>query len=555
VSPLDLVPSPIELPIDERARKPRSLRRFRIQTVEHPRPWSARHRSWTYWSPRVPSATVPLLAFVSVGIPAVGLRLWHLTALGLNSDEAVYAGQAASLAKDPNYLPYFPVFRAHPLLFQMLLSVQYRIVGVSELGGRLMAVAFGLGLVAIVYLLGKLLYDRRVGYVAALIVAVMPYLVVVNRQVLLDGPMTFFATLALLLLAKYVHTRRTPWLYAAASALGLTVLSKETAILLFGGVYAFFALTPAVRVKLRQLGLALAIFLGMVLLYPISVTLSGAKSTGGSFLVWQLMRRANHGWSFYASVVPPAIGWPVVVAAAAGLWLLRRNRSWRESLLLCWITGPLIFFEVWAVKGYQYLLPIAAPVAVLAARALIAIPADRRWSLGRLPVSGSTARVAAVLAVVLLVGNATLQQVAPSNTGTTFLAGTGGVAGGREAGTWIRENVPENAQILAIGPSMANIVQYYGRRQAFGLSVSPNPLHRNPVYTPIDNPDLKIRDNDLQYLVWDSYTAGRTSFFAERLLAFARRYHGEIVHTESITVVEGGRPVSKPVIVVFRVRP
>ena len=57
---------------------------------------------------------------------------------------------------------------------------------------------------------------------------------------------------------------------------------------------------------------------------------------------------------------------------------------------------------------------------------------------------------------------------------------------------------------MTIGPSMANLVQFYGHRRAYGLSVSPNPLNRNPSYEPLVNPDRALRDNELQYVVWDS---------------------------------------------------
>ena len=55
--------------------------------------------------------------------------------------------------------------------------------------------------------------------------ALMPYHVVVSRQVLLDGPMTLFATLTLVLLARFADDRAaargsTP----PAAAMGLTVL-------------------------------------------------------------------------------------------------------------------------------------------------------------------------------------------------------------------------------------------------------------------------------------------------------------------------------------------
>ena len=72
--------------------------------------------------------------------------------------------------------------------------------------------------------------------------------------------------------------------------------------------------------------------------------------------------------------------------------------------------------------------------------------------------------------------------------------------------------------MLALGPSMANIVQFYGHRKAYGLSVSPNPLHRNPVVRAGENPDLQIRHGDLQYIVWDSFSAGALAVLRATLL-------------------------------------
>ena len=117
-------------------------------------------------------------------------------------------------------------------------------------------------------------------------------------------------------------------------------------------------------------------------------------------------------------------------------------------------------------------------------------------------------------------------------------------------------NVPEGGQMLALGPSMANIIQFYGHRKTYGLSVSPNPLHRNPVYEPVTNPDLKIRHNDLQYIVWDSFSAERSPFFAATLLKYVDRYNGEIVHTESVPfTTASGDSIQKPVIIIYKVRP
>jgi len=97
----------------------------------------------------------------------------------------------------------------------------------------------------------------------------------------------------------------------------------------------------------------------------------GGGQKAGNYLVWQLFRRPNHDWLFYPTVVPDAIGPLVVLVAVAGLFLLRRETSWREKLLVGWIVVPVVFFQLWPVKGYQYLLPIAPAFTILAGRTLV----------------------------------------------------------------------------------------------------------------------------------------------------------------------------------------
>ena len=104
---------------------------------------------------------------------------------------------------------------------------------------------------------------------------------------------------------------------------------------------------------------------------------------------------------------------------------------------------------------------------------------------------------------------------------------------------------------MTIGPSMANLIQFYGHRRAYGLSVSPNPLMRNPSYDPIRNPDAQLRQAAFQYVVWDAYSAGRSTHFSEQLLTYARRYNGRVIHRE-LGVRDGRR---QPVIVIWAVRP
>jgi hypothetical protein len=485
------------------------------------------------------------------------LRLWQINALGYNSDEAVYAGQGAAIAADPTLKEIFPVFRAHPLLFQFIVATQYRLFGVNDLAGRLLSVAIGLATLYIVYLLGKLLYGRRAGMIAALIMALMPYHVVVTRQVLLDGPMVFCATLTLYLMARFGTTRQTIWFYAAGAAMGLTILAKETSVVLIGSIYAFLALSPEIRIRLRDLVMSFLCLALIIATFPLSIRLAGGGATksAGNYVVWQLFRRPNHEWFFYPSTVPFAIGLLVIATAILGFWFLRRERSWREKILIWWIVVPVVFFQLWPTKGFQYLLPTAPAFAILAGRMLGRRIPGRASTLIRWRFTADWLQSIATVLVMLSLALSSWQQI-QTVISDEFLAGSGGVPGGREAGEWLRTHVPEGARLMTVGPSMANILQFYGHRRGYGLSISPNPLHRNPSYEPILNPDLQIRSGNLQYLVWDSFSATRTTFFSESLLRFVKRYHGRAVHTESVTVTTpDGATTVKPIIIIYEVRP
>jgi putative flippase GtrA len=493
--------------------------------------------------------TVPHLALAGIVAVAMFVRVWAINAVGYNSDEIVYVSQGASIAGDSAFNGVFPIFRAHPLLFQSLLAVLHQVTAATVVP-RLASAAFGLASVLLVHAIGRRLYGSTAGLIAAGILALMPYHVIVSRQVLLDGPMVCFLLVAMYALVRFAETGHSSWLYATSAGLGMSFLTKETAIVSLGIVAIFFALTPTIRVRLRHAIGATALFGVLMVVFPLAIkTADATNNRGQNFLTWQLARRPNHTLGFYFQVIPPAIGWVVIGLALFGLVVSRGHPTWRDVLVGSWVLVPFVFFELWPVKGFQYLLPLAPAVALLAGRGAAELA---RWPGFR---SRRALRVA-VLPIVLVALTASLavptwHALNPSKSGT-LMAGAGGLPGGREAGTWIDDHVPEGAELLALGPSLANVIEYYGHRRAYGLSVSTNPLHRNPVYVPLANPDRAMREGQIQYLVWDSYTAGRSPFYAASLLRYVHRFHGTAVH---VTRVDANDPSSRPVIIVYELRP
>ena len=495
------------------------------------------------WVP-TPAMTVESALLALAVITGALLRFVNLGGVGLNSDEAVYASQAASLSGNPNFTGLFPVVRAHPVLFQVLMSPFYR-SGTPDVPGRYINAMFGMGTIGLVFVLGMVLYSRRVGAIAALLLAVMPYHVVISRQILLDGPMTFFGTASLVCLAVFGRTERRNWLVLAGACLGLAALSKETAIILIGSVFVFLSLVSRLWRPVRYILAAAGAAVGLAMTYPFVTAVSGGSRSGQSYLIWQLTRQPNHSFSFYLTTVPKAMGLLVLGAAALSLVLYRRERTWREVLLLSWVAVPFLFFEIWPVKGFSYLLVTTPAIVVLASRTIDWI-ADREFEMSR---TRALALGAGALCVMSLLVPSVRTLVSPS---TTALAGGGGTVGGREAGKWIASHVPQGAEFMTIGPSMANLIQYYSGHRSDGLSVSPNPLHRNPSYFPILNADSALRSGTYQYIVWDAYSAQRSPTFAARAITLMHRFHGRPVHVERGTL-RGKR--NQPLIIIYQVIP
>ena len=102
--------------------------------------------------------------------------------------------------------------------------------------------------------------------------------------------MLLFATLTVLLLVRFVLSGRPVWLYGTGAAMGLTFLSKETSIVLLGAIYAFLALTPELRVRLRDLAISLGVMALVIAPFPLTLMLAGRTGTGESYLTWQLFQ-------------------------------------------------------------------------------------------------------------------------------------------------------------------------------------------------------------------------------------------------------------------------
>lgn len=468
-----------------------------------------------------------VLAIVGV---ALYVRLIHLTALGFNSDEAVYTGQAAALAGVGDYARNFSPFRAHPLMLQTILAMEFTMLGhMSEFMSRATVVVTGVAAVFSTYLLGRRMFGLAAGLGAAAALAVMPYHVFISRQVLLDVPAGLAILLAFAALYRYNGPTTRRWLYLAAALGGIACVIKETMIVFAPAALLYLAWSHILkRTRVRDLVLCGALML--VMLAPfISTRFLFSGSGAGGYIIYQLFRPPNHPawyfpvvfWIFVTPIATAAVGYGVILAC------IQRTRA--DKLLLSWLAVFGAFFQFWPTKLLPYAIILVPAMVILGARGLVDLyqRVRDRWSTW---VAAAAAGVMALAVLGPMVGPASragnvIRDSSFSGPLTTDVE-VQDFAGGRETGTWFAEHTPSDAVALTMGPSLGNLVSFYGDRDFFALSVSTNPKLRNPAYRPIPNPDYDIRQLEVQYAVWDAYTADRSQWYADRLMNYVRKFSG-----------------------------
>ena len=193
-----------------------------------------------------------------------------------------------------------------------------------------------------------------------------------------------------------------------------------------------------------------------------------------------------------------------------------------------------LFFQFWPTKLLPYAIILTPAMALLGARGVVAgVRAVRARGSVRTAAIVAVVATAAILVPMMRPtwqAGAVIRDSSFSGPFTTDVE-VQDFAGGREAGTWLGTHTPTNTVVLTMGPSLGNLVSFYGDRDFYALSVSQDPKLRNPAYRPIPNPDSEIRQMHVQYAVWDAYTADRSPFFSTRLMSYVTKYAGTPVYS------------------------
>jgi 4-amino-4-deoxy-L-arabinose transferase-like glycosyltransferase len=255
---------------------------------------------------------------------------------------------------------------------------------------RLPAALSALGMVALVYALGKRLGGRSVGVASGLALATMGFFISEMRQSGNDGPLAFFTTLALYAAWRRLHGEGVAmpddpadgggrcWSLLFYTALGLGFLCKGPIVVLLAAItlVPYLACARRLGAGLRRLadGWGVAIFLLLALSWPLPVLLSDPNA----LKLWMLemgQKAGTAGIAHHRHRLPLAADWPwmtlpwaVFATTAAILPLLKtQGADYRPRIWFpwWWAVGNLAMFCVWSVAKPNYFLPCLPAAALL----------------------------------------------------------------------------------------------------------------------------------------------------------------------------------------------
>lgn len=331
-----------------------------------------------------------VLVFVTVAAAMLRLRP------PLPIDETRYLTVAWEMWRDGTWLvPHLngAIYGDKPPLLFWLIDLVWAIGGVSELGARLVAPAFGLASLALTWILARRLWPGDPGRagLAAVGLATSAAFLVYGSATMFD---TMLGTAVLLAMVALVALRQGGGrgaILALGAAIALGVYAKGPVILVHVGpaallmpLWADRATRPSLGRWLSGLGLALLVALALVGLW-----LGPALAFGGAEYRTEVLWRQSAGrmvtafaherpaW-FFLTLLPVYLwpwGW-----TGAGLAALAPRRLWAEEptrLVAVWAGSAFLAFSLISGKQPHYLVP------ELPALALLLAGMARPWDGGR----------------------------------------------------------------------------------------------------------------------------------------------------------------------------
>jgi 4-amino-4-deoxy-L-arabinose transferase-like glycosyltransferase len=191
----------------------------------------------------------PSRILIGIFFIALALRLWGITnplldfhgwrqTLTATIAYNFYADGMGFFNPTPNMIN--SIFHFEFPLYTFLVALLYKVFGFHEILGRLVSIAFGLGSLWFIYLLGKRYFDETSAIVASGFFAVLPFSVYYSRTFMPESAMLFFSISMIYMFARWLDTGKWQHFLIASLLTTLAFLIKLPTLYM-GGPLLFLA--------------------------------------------------------------------------------------------------------------------------------------------------------------------------------------------------------------------------------------------------------------------------------------------------------------------------
>ncbi|NWF52926.1 MAG: glycosyltransferase family 39 protein [Nitrospirae bacterium] len=297
----------------------------------------------------------PTILFVFLMIISI-FRIYYILngPLDLSPDEAHYWEWSRRL--DWSYYSKGP-------MIAYLIYIGTGIFGDNVFGIRVMAVIF-LALSSIfIYLLGKMLYEEKVGLLSAVMIQIIPLFSTFGIIFTIDSPFIFFWILSLFLFWKAINTETLSYWLLLGLSIGFGLLTKYTMAFFYISAFLFILLRE--RGLFSRKGLYIAFIISILVFSPVLlwnaehnwVTLrhTAGQANIEEGLSINIMRFFEFVVSQFGVITPL-----LLILIIISIYKLRKQR---EGAFAFWFSLPVISFFLlksfqgkvqanWAMPGY-----------------------------------------------------------------------------------------------------------------------------------------------------------------------------------------------------------
>lgn len=308
-------------------------------------------------------------------------RLVNIMSLPIFTDEAIYTRWSQIARFDANWR-FISLTDGKQPLFVWIDMMIMRVTSDPLLAGRLVSVFAGFATMLGLFFLGKTLFNKKIGAIAAFLYIIYPFALVYDRMALYDSLVAAGAVWALFFEILLVKKRRLDLALILGMILGAAVLTKTIGFifiyLLPFSLLLFKFKTKDKRSELLRWGVLAGVSVLFAYIYYSILRLSPFYhiiNEKNSIFVYPFKEWLTHPFEFFFNNLRALFDWFFVYSTPPFLLLIFLSvlgKNWKEKLLLfIWFIAPILGLALFGRTLYpRFILFMTMPMLILAAYSL-----------------------------------------------------------------------------------------------------------------------------------------------------------------------------------------